>query len=291
MNNALSPRERTDLNCKLRQLKGWNSLSPEDQEWGRQAAVVICRLLPELKVGLGDRCKPTTHDEGMYKALVFSVSDDPACQKDRRLALRLDQDSGIGLPKVDKRRQIHLRITVKHLETLAVTSPEVGKHWTHRVIAPDQRAIEAWLRSVSKRLLQIERPDRTEEIEVRGGGFGDAETRKAVEKAAVDHVIAALKANGFDIEDRQAENCGFDLLATGNGKRLEVEVKGTSEMARIFFITRNERQRAKASADWRLYLVSNALGEKPLLHEYTWPELETAFDMNALAWRCQFKPS
>lgn len=291
MNNDLSPHEGTDLTCKFEQLKGWDDLSKNDQKWGVHAAAAICRLFPELQVGLGDKCEGEETKERMYKALVFSVSDDPKRQKDRRWALRLDQDSKMGLPKVNKRPQIHLRVTVKHLKDLKIDSREEGDVWTHRTKVPDLGAIEDWLRSVSERLLQIERPDRAEEIEVRGGGFGDAETRKAVEKAAVDYVTKFLKARHFEVKDWQAENCGFDLLATGNGERLEVEVKGTSEKARIFFITRNERQRAEASADWRLYLVSNALGEEPVLHEYTWPQLETAFDMNALAWRCQFKPS
>jgi len=140
-------------------------------------------------------------------------------------------------------------------------------------------------------VLLLERTD-VEEIEVRGGGFADAETRKAVEKAAVDHVIEVLEAEGFDIEDRQTENCGFDLLATRDGDCLEVEVKGTGGMARTFFLTRNECRRAEESAvksrDWRLYLVTSALND-PTLHRYTWLELQDSFEMDALAWQCKAK--
>lgn len=142
-------------------------------------------------------------------------------------------------------------------------------------------------------VLLLERTD-VEEIDVRGGGFADAETRKAVERAAVDHVIEVLEAEGFDVEDRQAENCGFDLLATRDGECLEVEVKGTSGVARNFFITRNETQHAEKSAkefgNWRLYLVTSAL-DKPTLHRYTWSELQDSFEMKALAWQCKAKES
>lgn len=142
-------------------------------------------------------------------------------------------------------------------------------------------------------VLLLERTD-VEEIQVRGGGFADAETRRAVEKAAVDHVIEVLEAEGYDIEDRQAENCGFDLLAKREGAQLEVEVKGTSGVARNFFITRNERQHAEESAEksgsWRLYLVTRALDE-PTLHRYTWSELQDSFEMDALAWQCKAKES
>src|SRR6201999_3474911 len=58
----------------------------------------------------------------------------------------------------------------------------------------------------------------------------DAETRAAVEAAAMTEVKACLISGGWSVKDVSAVPCGWDMLATKEGARhsLLVEVKGLS---------------------------------------------------------------
>jgi hypothetical protein len=122
-------------------------------------------------------------------------------------------------------------------------------------------------------------------VEVRGGGFPDPQTRKEIEIAAVSFVIKELEAKGYTVEDRQRENCGYDLLVTSSVETLKVEVKGSDSPERRFFITRNERSTAKNS-QWRLALVTMAR-KSPKLEIITGEEVEGIFAFDALVWECK----
>ena len=88
-------------------------------------------------------------------------------------------------------------------------------------------------------ILFLERTDEVS-VSVRGGGFGSAETRKAVEKAAVDFVITYYEDRGYRVHDRQTDNLGYDLLVVKGAQAFKLEVKGTDAMFPRFFLTRNE---------------------------------------------------
>ena len=122
-------------------------------------------------------------------------------------------------------------------------------------------------------------------VGVGGGGFGDPLTRKEVEEAAVRVVTAELNKKGFVVEDRQRENCGYDLLAISPKEILKVEVKGTDSEIPRFFITRNERASAAVDPEWRLAIVT-AARRAPVIHFLTAPEAEKLFLFDALAWEC-----
>lgn len=132
--------------------------------------------------------------------------------------------------------------------------------------------------------LVLERVD-AEIVEIRGGGFGDSKTRRAVEEAAVQFVLQHLKKAGFDVVDCQRENRGYDLLASKTSSRLYVEVKGTDASEPRFFLTRNEHCFATKQIDWRLFVVCSAR-TSPRLHQYSWKQAESQFRMEALAWEC-----
>ena len=62
----------------------------------------------------------------------------------------------------------------------------------------------------------------------KGAGFGDTETNRLVEKAAITKVTRFLTRLGYTVRSRESEGIGYDLDASRNGKTLHVEVKGIS---------------------------------------------------------------
>ncbi|MFA5180829.1 MAG: DUF3883 domain-containing protein [Syntrophales bacterium] len=128
-------------------------------------------------------------------------------------------------------------------------------------------------------------PSESVAVEVRGGGFPDPQTRKEIEIAAVSFVVKEFESNGYAVDDRQRENCGYDFLATSSTETLWVEVKGTDALERRFFITRNERSVAM-NDQWRLALVTMARSS-PKLEVMTGEEMERTFDFDSLVWECK----
>ncbi|HUP68922.1 MAG TPA: helicase-related protein [Acidimicrobiales bacterium] len=81
--------------------------------------------------------------------------------------------------------------------------------------------------------------------------------RKLVEQRAVDAVVAAEEALGYDVTVMAPNNPGFDLRSEGqNGELRFVEVKGRIAGADQFMVTRNEILRAlNVPHAWLLALV------------------------------------
>ncbi|AWG46015.1 MULTISPECIES: DUF3883 domain-containing protein [unclassified Massilia] len=127
------------------------------------------------------------------------------------------------------------------------------------------------------------------EVTVQGGCYGDAESRKQTEEAAIRFVRAELRRRGFTVVDRQRDNCGYDLLATSLQGRLLVEVKGTTSMAPRFVISRNEYRCSLIEPDWRLFVVTSARNA-PCLHEYDADAMAAAFALDPLAWEATPTP-
>ncbi|WP_179258548.1 DUF3883 domain-containing protein [Caballeronia sordidicola] len=122
-------------------------------------------------------------------------------------------------------------------------------------------------------------------VTVRGGGFADPQTRREIELAAIHYVTRELELQGFTVEDRQRENCGYDLLALRGQEELLYEVKGTDAIAPRFFISRNERNCSKRNKNWRLAVVTSARAT-PTLLVLTSAEMEDRFTFECLAWEC-----
>lgn len=127
-------------------------------------------------------------------------------------------------------------------------------------------------------------------VTVRGGGFADPQTRREIELAAIRYVTQELEAQGFAVEDRQRENCGYDLLARREQEEFLYEVKGTDEIAPRFFISRNERNCSTLNKNWRLAVVTSARAN-PTLHVLTPVEMENRFTFECLAWECTIRIS
>jgi len=124
------------------------------------------------------------------------------------------------------------------------------------------------------------------------GGFASYPRSKLVEEAAIKAVNKWLRKRRYDIEDKQDEWCGYDLLAmprSGTDTELHVEVKGTSGAVGHFFITRNERRQSKKDPLWRLALVTNALSE-PAVVLMTEAQMLERFVLSCLAWEGSERP-
>lgn len=128
------------------------------------------------------------------------------------------------------------------------------------------------------------------ELQVSCGGFGDPETRKAVEAAAIAFVTYELEQREFQVKDVQREKRGYDLLAVSPSGTLLIEVKGTDYLEPRFFLTRKERRCSSEQGEWRLFVVCNARSA-PVLHEYTAKDMYSQFAFDPLAWECTRKDS
>lgn len=97
-----------------------------------------------------------------------------------------------------------------------------------------------------------------------GAGFGDAQTNKLVEDAAVTYVTEQyLKiergCTDEDIADVSKQNLGWDLTARLRGDEEHIEVKGAAGSLPRFFLTANEYKAASEDQAWRLVVVTDAL--------------------------------
>jgi len=126
-----------------------------------------------------------------------------------------------------------------------------------------------------------------EAIKNGGAGFGDPETNRRVERAAILHVESLYRSAGWLVVSREKEHLGYDLLCKKDGKELCLEVKGIRQTIQSFIITKKEKDTAK-DARFRLCLVTSAL-TNPELIEYTGFELLRNFDFTALAFRSDLR--
>ena len=123
------------------------------------------------------------------------------------------------------------------------------------------------------------------------GGAGvcaDPKLRKEVEVAAVKAVRAHFPDRKFEIDDRQNEKCGFDLLVRSriNARHeLHVEVKGTQNTAPHFLMSRSEYAYMLANPQkWRLAMVTQALSKKPLVEIMDVKQAKARFFWNEFSW-------
>lgn len=109
----------------------------------------------------------------------------------------------------------------------------------------------------------------------------DVEKRKLVEKNSIDAVWAYFENDhGYEIEDLQDKNVGYDLRATKGDNVLCIEVKGRSipnvdaEFSPNEYETIRKFERKKFDdGTYRICIVTNAL-KKPVIHnfDFVFPE-------------------
>lgn len=98
-----------------------------------------------------------------------------------------------------------------------------------------------------------------------GAGFGDPESNRLVEAAAVQEVTDYLESRGYDVMDVGSKNLGWDLTCVGeDGDIRRVEVKGVSGATPTVLLTANEYRSARETDGWELAVVTTALASPSL---------------------------
>ena len=159
-----------------------------------------------------------------------------------------------------------------------------------------------WCEDLAKQLLAIrkshqgaDRPvQRTRASGGRGGICADPERRKQVEGAAIAMVYKEYPSPRFEIDDRQKDNCGYDLLvrtAKKSGQELHIEVKGTQNAKPHFLMSKREYAYMLANPrQWRLAMVCDALGKKPKLEILNASEARQRFFWEEFTWHATARP-
>ena len=99
--------------------------------------------------------------------------------------------------------------------------------------------------------------DRAIFVTDRGAGFGDAETNRLVETAAMRVAIDTFA--GWEAHDVSGAKCGWDITFRRHGLEHHVEVKGVSGQKPRVLLTHNEVAAARHDPFWRLLVVTRAL--------------------------------
>jgi len=154
----------------------------------------------------------------------------------------------------------------------------------------------AWLRSVNMfayvsperaraLLRRVNGARRASEDGLRGGaGFGDPESNRLTERAAVRHVKSVFRDRGYLVSSREREQIGYDLDARKGRTKLHLEVKGVSGGLMQFPITRQELGRARRDPAFWLVAVTNARKPTRSMHEFAGTAVARLFRLQALSY-------
>lgn len=118
-----------------------------------------------------------------------------------------------------------------------------------------------------------------------GAGFGDSETNRKVETAAIETVTNKLTSDEWNVESVESQKQGYDLLCRRYSDVMHVEVKGVTGGSQEFFMTSNEKRQAEMDEKYHLYVVTAALSDKPKVHVYSQSELCDDFEFKPVNFR------
>ena len=107
---------------------------------------------------------------------------------------------------------------------------------------------------------------RTIQVSSSGAGFGDAETNRLVELAAMGAAVQHHK--GWNADDVSQQKYGWDITFRRGHEERHVEVKGVSGQRPKVLLTRNEVAVAREDVLWSLLVVTQAL-VAPEVHEFS----------------------
>lgn len=124
-----------------------------------------------------------------------------------------------------------------------------------------------------------------EESVRKGAGFGNPETNRKVEKAAISFVTQWYEARGWKVKSVEVEKRGYDLLCTKGKSEEHVEVKGIQGREPTFIITADEVRQAQTNSNFIICIVTAALTEKPQMSRYNGANLMKKFNLAPLAYR------
>lgn len=124
-----------------------------------------------------------------------------------------------------------------------------------------------------------------------GGGFEiDSERRQLIEIKSVEYVKQWFVNNGWTVDSREKDGCGYDLHCTKGSMQQHVEVKGTAGSVPAFNITAGELRRAKNDPLFLLSVVTDTLSGDPTIWDFPGNEATQAFAFQPLSYKATFKP-
>ncbi len=135
-----------------------------------------------------------------------------------------------------------------------------------------------------EQVIGVSDDDLTRRLSPSGAGFGDPETNRKVERAAVSATTRHYESQGWVVKSVEAENRGYDLLCEKVGDEIHVEVKGVQGTEAAFIITANEERAARTDVDFVLCVVTSAL-IGPTLNFYDAASFVQDFELSPLAYR------
>lgn len=120
---------------------------------------------------------------------------------------------------------------------------------------------------------------------ISGGFFGNPETNRKVERAAIHFVIQKYEEEGWLVRSVESDRCGYDLYCKKGNRVSLVEVKGVRGELPSFIITAAELKCSQVSADFVLCLVNSAMSKSPMLRRFTGKQLSKAISLMPLAFK------
>jgi hypothetical protein len=121
-----------------------------------------------------------------------------------------------------------------------------------------------------------------------GSGFGNSETNRQVEQAAISYVTTKYQENGWTVESVESKKCGYDLLCSKDNAQEHVEVKGVQGELISFPITEGEVKRSRSDEKFILYIVTSAL-LNPVQHRFTAKEFQEEFTLEIISYFASLK--
>lgn len=118
-------------------------------------------------------------------------------------------------------------------------------------------------------------------------GYATTEHKRRVEKSAEKFAKKLFKKE-FIIKDVTKENLGYDFHLTErkSGRQILLEVKGTSSVREMFYLTRNELKCLKKNeANFHLLLVTRALSTEPEGKLFSASLVVSQFSLEPLAYQ------
>lgn len=118
----------------------------------------------------------------------------------------------------------------------------------------------------------------------RGAGFGNPESNRVVERAAMTHVARTFRRNRWKVEDVSSEKRGYDLLCKRDRSQLRVEVKGVAGTKRQFPITAREKRLWATDTTFVLALVTRTKTTRPSLDLFRGPTALRQFHFEPISY-------
>jgi hypothetical protein len=154
---------------------------------------------------------------------------------------------------------------------------------------PDTALLKQYAKNLQRHWSDVGFTDSLKESLKVGAGFGNPETNRKVERAAISFVTEWYKSRGWEVESVETKKCGYDLRCMKGSVEEHVEVKGVQGELPSFIITAGEVRQAQNNSSFVLCVVTATPSKKPKLYCYSGKEFIADFDLAPLAYRAALR--